>query len=583
MKLPGMRYSDGIKKAVQVKFGGYSHSHGAGDGEIYDMRNMSSANYPLLSVRPKRKLYKTTEKPGDIFGYEKLLYTDGTSLYYDGVLKGHVTEGKKRIAALGDRLIIFPDKKLLNVKYERKGIFGTVEELERSVTAPAKNDAYGVGLECPYELYVWDGDGWVNIGRELDELESEWSGGSLTFGDGYIYGETARANTVQNENVDWREYFREGDAVTISGCTAKPGNNKTPIIREISEDGHSMYFSEYAFELEGENGDAEYTESGELRIKRAVPELVDICVNDNRVWGCMDDTIYCSALGDPYNWNLFDGVETDSWACETGTPGSFTACCAYLGYPIFFKENTVCKVYGSMPSNFAPMASASLGVIRGGTDSLAVAGEILFYLSRAGVVAYSGGVPSEISGTFGEVKYTEAIGGSDGLKYYVSMREMDGAWSMFVYDTTIGLWHREDETEAIGFAFADGLYFLAADGKIWLVEGKAAGAVEEEKVEWFVEFGDFTDGEADAKALSKIQVRLELSAGAAASVKIKYDSEDEWQTVHTVSSISKRSVYLPVIPRRADHYRLKIEGSGECRIYSIAREYYTGSAIKTVR
>lgn len=582
MKLPSMKYADGIRKAVQVRFGGYNHNLGTGDGEIYDMKNLSSVNYPLLSVRPKRKLNKTLSEPGDIFGHERLLVIDGTGLYYDGILRGEVQPGKKRIAALGDRLVIFPDKKVLNVKYERKGIFGTKEQLFEEVLNPSKYDAYGVGESLPYELFIWNGEEWISIGAELSDLESRWSGNELTFENGEIYGEKAKANALRNDEVDWREYFRTGDAVVIRGCNVFPENNKTPIIREFSEDGHAMYFSEYAFTLSGENRDEAYTENGNLRVERPVPDLTDICVNDNRVWGCKDDTIYCSALGDPYNWYLFDGVESDAWACDTGTAGEFTACCSYLGYPIFFKENSICKVYGSLPSNFAPMVSASLGVAEGGMDSLAVAGEILFYLSKAGIAAYSGGVPSRIGEVFGGVRYTEAVGGSDGLKYYVSMKDEEENRSLFVYDTSLGIWHREDESEAVSFAYTDGLCFLDSDGNIWNVSGNCTGE-EEERVEWFAQFGDFTDSEPNAKAVSKIQIRLELGVGAEARVFIQYDSDGIWEKVHELSAISRRSVYLPVIPRRADHYGIKIEGSGDCRIYSIAREFYSGSAIETTR
>ncbi|MBR7082326.1 MAG: hypothetical protein IKI49_06475 [Oscillospiraceae bacterium] len=585
MKLPRLKYSDGIKKTVQTGFGGYNHTPAAGDGELWDMENMSSASYPLLSPRPRRRLVYELSSPGCIFGHEKLLYIDGTQLYYGGVLRGEVTAGDKRIAALGERLVIFPDKVVLNVRYERIGVYATVSELQSAVPSPVRGDAYGVGSGCPYEIFVWDGESWLSNGLELQSLESAWSGSSLEFKNGTLYGESAAANTVKNSAVNWRNYFRAGDAVTISGCTLHPKNNKTPIIREISDDGHEMRFYENVFELTGADGTTAYTETGAISVKRTVPDLTDVCVSDNRVWGCMGDTIYCCALGDPFNWNVFDGIETDAWACETGTPGDFNACRTYLGYPIFFKDDTVCKVYGSLPSNFSPMSSATLGVVKGGIDSIAAAGEILFYLSKAGIVAYSGGVPTAISAPFGDVRYTEAVGGSDGLKYYVSMRSAEGEWSLFTYDTTVGKWYREDALHAMGMAYADGnLHILAYDGKLWLsgnITDAPPGSVEEDRVHWYAEFGDFTDMSPNAKAVSKIQLRLELDVGSSVEVQIKYDSEGEWVTAGSVSTVTKRSVYLPVVPRRADHYRLRLEGVGGCRIYSISKEFYTGSAIET--
>lgn len=47
MKLPSVLYADGIKKGQQVKFGGLNHNLGADDGELWDMRNLTSDYFPL--------------------------------------------------------------------------------------------------------------------------------------------------------------------------------------------------------------------------------------------------------------------------------------------------------------------------------------------------------------------------------------------------------------------------------------------------------------------------------------------------------------------------------------------------------
>lgn len=99
-----------------------------------------------------------------------------------------------------------------------------------------------------------------------------------------------------------------------------------------------------------------------------------------------------SKLGDPFNWNVFEGLETDSYAVDTGSAGDFTGCVSFLGYPVFFKEDHIYKVYGSIPSNFEVMGSATLGVAKGCGGSLAIAGERLLYLSNSGVMIYSGGI-----------------------------------------------------------------------------------------------------------------------------------------------------------------------------------------------
>lgn len=533
MRLPGLTYADGLRKSTQVQFGGLDHRRGAGDGAIWAMENMTGDHYPLLSSRAPRTRLETLETGGGLFAWEELCWVDGTSFFYGGEERGQVTQGEKSFAALGAYIIILPDKAYYNVETE-----------------------------------------------EFGSLEAEWTGESLTFTDGLLFEEEAKANTIQVEGVDWSEYFKAGDAVTIQGCSTHPENNKTPVIRKI--DGDKLYFYEYIFTLEGEEGDTPYTETGALSIKRRVPDLLYLCENENRLWGCDRTTIYASKPGDPFNWNVFEGLSSDSYAVDTGSAGAFTGCVSYLGYPVFFKEDHIYKVYGSVPSNFQVMGSASLGVAEGSGRSLAVAGETLFYLSRAGVVAYSGGIPQSVGAVFGTQRYKNAVAGSDGLKYFVSMEDQEGTWTLYVYDTRLGLWHTEDHTRVTHFAYQGGaLYFLNQAGEIWCAGGlpQGSGEGQEEAVDWWAEFADFTEGDPNKKGVERVQVRLELEEGAWAQVLVRFDSEEEWSQVGKVMDEGiKRSYILPIVPRRGDHYRLKIQGSGPCMIHSLTREYYAGSA-----
>ena len=537
MRLPQVPYADGIKQGKQDQFKGLNHNLGAKDGELWDMRNLTSDYYPLLATRPPRLLYRTLTAPGGLFCWEKLCWVDGTTFYYDGAAKGTVTAGQKQFTALGAYIVIFPDKAYYNT-----------------------------------------------LTGEFGSLESTWSGSSLTFTNGKLYDEDADANCIQASGVNWGNYFQAGDAVTISGCTKHPENNKTPIIRGV--DGDKLYFYEYVFTLDGEDGVTPYTETGTLTVSRTVPDLQFVCENENRLWGCAGNTIYASKLGDIFNWNVYDGLATDSYSVDTGSAGSFTACISYLGYPIFFKPDHIYKVYGSIPTNFEVMGSATLGVAEGSAGSLAVAGEVLFYLSRAGIMAYSGGIPQPVGAAFGVERFKNAAAGSDGLKYYVSMQGADGGHLLFVYDTQRGLWHIEDATHATHFAQCGGnLYMLSEDGKIWIIgniQDPPEGTTPEGAVPWMAEFTDWTDENPNKKGISKILVRLEVEEDATAELFIRYDSRGEWEQVNgTLEAEAKRSYTLPVIPHRADHYRLRFQGTGTCRIYSLAREYFDGSSLKS--
>lgn len=44
------------------------------------------------------------------------------------------------------------------------GYYPTKEALEAAVASPQIGDAYGIGAEAPYDIYIWDGEAWVNNG-----------------------------------------------------------------------------------------------------------------------------------------------------------------------------------------------------------------------------------------------------------------------------------------------------------------------------------------------------------------------------------------------------------------------------------
>lgn len=528
MNIPGPQYSDGIKAVKQVKFAGLNHNEGAGDGELFRMKNLSSDWYPLLATRPKRMKFKSLTKGNGLFALKKLCWVDGTDFYYDGTLKGQVADSRKTFAAIGSMIIISPDMKYYNVS----------------------TDAFG------------------SLGAETTQ--------AVTFRDGTIYDESAEANTIYASGVDWAEWFNAGDAITLSGCT-QTGNNISVIIREIS--GDEMHFYENSFENGSESA---------VTLARQVPALDYMLENENRLWGFSGPTLYASKLGDPFNFYVYDGLDTDSYAVDSGSSGDYTGCVPYLGYPTFLKEQKIFKVYGSIPSNFEVLGSATLGLAAGSGRSPAVAGEALLYLNRNGICIFTGGLPSAIHRPFGTERYRNAVAGSDGLKYYVSMQDMRDDWHLFVYDTQKGMWHEEDDTQAIDFAYCEGnLYFLNAEGEIWItgtITDPPSGCTEEEDFEWEAEFGDFTVGSPNKKDIRKILIRMELEKAAYCNVWVQLDSDGEWYQPQDgkLEDETKRSYTLAIVPRRADHYRIKLEGKGGCKVYSIAPELSEGSEFKSL-
>lgn len=605
MILPSMPYK-GERAQIQTVFKGLNHNIAAGNGEIWDMQNMSSDFYPVLGTRGRRSKVRELTNCHGIFAAGKLFYVDGTNLYVDGVSKGTVADSDKVFCSMGERLIIWPDKL----------------------------------------VYTLEGN--------LEPIEKQWSGANLVFRDGEYAGEKAQSNTIYKSGVQWSDYFKVGDGVTISGCSVE-ANNLTLVIREI--DGNFMRFYENSFQIPfrdtyiitdyntvdvkktfyftDRNGDIwnfymdkavrigayfvwngseliyhdsssntdyilevssgavasgtelefdkssknMFSESGTVTIQRMAPDLDFLCGHGNRVWGCKGDTIYASKLGDPYNWNVFDGLSTDSYSVGTGTENSFTGCISYLNYPVFFKENRIFKVYGTTATAFQVVGGDAMGVLSGSSKSLAVAGNTLFYLSRVGVVAYNGGVPSGISFPLGDEHFKNAVGGSDGIKYFVSMQDEKQKWHLFVYDTQKGLWHREDDAQVKQMAYWGGLYAAFASGKMMLLGDPIqipSGASSEADFDSMAEFGDFDMGTLDRKHIIRLRLRIEAEAGSKVKVFVQYDSSGSWREIGFIRA-NKKGPYTVACPlKRCDHYRLRLKGKGLWKLYALEHQYYVG-------
>lgn len=565
-------YSSGIRKTQQIQFNGYRHTVDCSEGQIWDEANISGRAYPYLRpIRNRPDFPNSCDNA--LFSHDAPGWVNGTELWYDGHLVGYVEDNKKQIAVMGDRIVIFPDKVVLNAKYKRLGTYSTLDALQAAVKNPQEFDAYGVGSAVPYEMYAWSGTEWVSYGKELEPMEAKASFNGVTFKGTTYQDVPAEANTMEFSVSVEGLGFKEGDAVTIRGCTKHPENNKTAIIREIS--GKQLRFYEYAFKLDGDENITEYSEAGTITMSRDVPDMDVICAVDNRLFGAKDDTLYASKLGDPTNFNVFDGLTTDSWFQETGTAGSFTACAAYLGYPIFFKENHIFKIYGKNAENFEPSRSATEGVKAGAWRSLAIAGEVLYYLGSNGLMAYTGGIPESAAAPFGNVRYTDCVSGSDGRRLYLSMKRTDGTRELFCLDADNGVLHKEDDMTADAFCkMGEELYALLEGGNAVRVnadEGSCKNSM--------IEFGDIMEGTMDRKGVSRLQMRVVLEENAELQISIQYDSEGVWRDVKRLTATKKKSFSFPVLVRRCDHYRIRVEGKGYWELHSMAREFYVGSGV----
>lgn len=504
-------------KEYVVNFKGLNYGEGYQSGEFSACENLSSAEAPCLTQRFGRAVAANYTDADAIHVKGALMVIAGGKVIYGGKEIGSVNEKRKQIANVGKYIIIYPDK----VYYDTEsGEFGSMDILHDAAKA------------------------------------------------------TFTHNTI-TANVEWT--FKKGDAVTISGCTIYPDNNKCIIVQKV--EGNVLTFMDNSFKVsepvaEGETAPTSYSEEGALSFTRIAPDLDFICESNYRLWGCKDDFIYGSKWNDPFNFQVLDMLADNSYNINVGTDGEWTGCAAYSSHICFFKENYIHKLYGNKPSNFQLVTTQASGVQKGCERSICTVNEILMYKGVNGVYAYSGGIPELISSKFGMRRFFDACAASDGDRYYISMRE-DLHWSLMVYDLQRGIWLREDATHCIDMVNYNGfVHMLTDDGRLIAISHYL-----NEDVEWSATFCPFNETMNERKGYSKFHLRLELEAGSWIALDIKRDTDNQWKRVYSHHNEKKRTVSIPVLPARCDSVQLRLSGKGKCKVRSLIREFFTGSDV----
>lgn len=603
--LPEVSYGSDYRYARQGQFGGLKHCRSCSDGEIYDMNNVTLDEFPLMKTRKPRNRFVSInhEFVMDIYAdNQTMCYIVGTELVIHGVgtmitdLKVGV---KHRFIRFGNRVALLPEMRLLNLNYE---ILGIVEnETELPENGNKFGDAFAVlnTFTDPffYEIYVFDGSQWVNNGR-FDRPMSADTGiqPAVTIGNDSLsrFETKGHADTIEiNLDVNYITDMiglKEGDAVTISGCTTEPSNNKTAIIREIKGDQEStsFRFSDYCFKIP-EDADS-YMESN-VKIERRVPDMDFMFECNNRLWGAKGKTIYASKLGDPTNWYFFDGLSIDSWSIDTQSKGDIIGGWGDY-YPYFLREDGMTIVCGSVPSGYQCYEKSAVpGLKKGEERSIAHAGAYTLWLSREGMVLFGNDTCQIMKDVFRDWNLNDMKAISAGTKaYFLCWTEKEHNYEMdhviFCFDSRTGLWEKQDGARYSELCYDGGVLYgvLPAEERsdIDILDGSTELQENDEtEVRSYVQFGDFYSDTENRKATDLLLLRLEIAPQAELNVYIKYDSSVEYELLETINGgdngISKRTIDIPITPRRCDHYHIMLRGCGQWTMFAMSRNVRTGS------
>lgn len=577
-------------------FGGYNHNLRIGANEFYDMKNLTSEYYPSIAPRRARGYFKTTYTPLGLIEKDALCYVavSGNELLfimngeeYNLGLTEYSDDTERQLVSMGAYVIIMPDKKYFNTvdtadkgNIEEKYVSGdgvtvsfclckmdgTVYEIDMTGT-----DEPISSKENPLPNgYTWlDTSGDTPSLKQYSSTSGMWSSVATTY--------------IKITATGIGKVFEEYDGVRLTGITveslADDYNDKTHVIYARGDD-----FIVVVGLLGDPNG---YSQNEQIMVERFMPDTDFLIESNNRLWGCryglnrdgeVVNEIYACKQGDFKNWNCFLGVSTDSYYASVGTDGQFTGAFAYLGQPTFFKENCIHIVYGSYPAQYQIQDTVCRGVQKGSEKSLAMVNEVLYYKSRTGICAYSGSLPVEISEILGENSYCEAVGAGNKNKYYITMKnKATRQYEFFVFDTAKGLWHKEDNLTALRFCpIDDEIYYI--DGEEKTVKTLfGSGVTDQKPIKWMAETGTLGLSSPDKKYISRLNIRLVMEIGARAVFSVQYDSSGIWEQICSLTGHNLRTFTLPVRPKRCDHFKLRIEGVGHVKIFSISKITEDGS------
>lgn len=539
-----------------IEFRGLNRKDYVEDGEMSAMINLTSDRYPVLTPRKPR----------------------GTMSVPSGVTPVHIISRYERIAMIGR-----DGSGNYNLYYTIGGTSFTKisEDINHNEVGPFSDKTRMVAINTKICFFP-----------QKTYLEIVRNGSVVTIGTYGSLEETKalQGTTVTLSNEDARinvgsHRFAYDDALSLVGTLTYTANNEQKTVEVNASclvesiDGNTLILPRETFiELTGDGvTSATYTGT----IDRTMPDIEHVIEWNNRLWGCnsIDNVIYACKLGDPKNWQYYQGTAMDSYYAQQGTDEDFTGSAVYSQHIIFFKQNSLVRVYGTAPSNFQIQNMECFGLEKGSDKSSVTINDMVFYKSKIGLMAYEGNEPYLISEKL-NTKYRNVVAGTDGRKYIASCEIVDSnptEYEVVVLDIDNAFWHREDSTRFKDTCYYDGsMYFIDGTDKIQVINPDTP---TETGMEWSATFGPFTEYIENRKIYSKLAIRLNAKSDSSVVIKIKVD-DGAWETVERYATVVNEGNFIPIVPRRCDHYSVQLSGTGDVAIESLTRRYRVGTGGK---
>ena len=128
----------------------------------------------------------------------------------------------------------------------------------------------------------------------------------------------------------------------------------------------------------------------------------------------------------------------------------------------------------------------------------------------------------------------------------------------------------EEDIRVNGFArIGKDLFMLMDSGEIWISDSGSPIV----NLDWMVQFKPFYETILGRKIHSKLMIRTELPTGSKLKVYVRYD-EGGWEKYAEINGKTNDVTPIRIGLKRADKFEIKLEGTGQCAVLDIYREFH---------
>ena len=564
----------------QSAFSGLDISHNPSPYSLADCLNIASKYYPYITNRQPRNKY------GNYNGFIQNMQSDG-SLYYiytdengkylsynDNSIKiSNNTSNQSFTARLPGKIFIMPEKKVYTINENKVDTISKICTYNgASALAKCKNEehSYAVGLD-------------TNFVAEADKngIHSRKISGSTSFY--YIdFAQNFNVGEILNIKMDvWFEpadysvkyyelinKYKNGINLELKGITKTKHTTNNGEITEYT----SLLFDENAINFEG------YTEMfiSSITVSRTVPDLLDVCAYNNRLWGVTKNAIHTSKLGNPAEWNdysqdSYGTLPSACFSCEVDTSSDFTAICAYNGNILAFKEDCIHKVYGNQPDNYTIVTIDYPGVQKGAKNTLAVVNGALYYKGVNGIYEYTTGAPKLVSEALGSDIGTAEYASTDGINYYIVLTK-DNKSVLYCFNTTYKTWSIESIEQSIEYMcnFENNIYM--ASGGLILTNDKTC-ILYEKDLNWHFKL-KYDENTYNRKCYTKLKLNYELVRDSFFYMYVYYDNDFIKKYAFSDFTCDEfGQAFVPLPHRGCKNISIVFNGYGNFKLKNLTREF----------